>query len=63
VSEIIKRYLEERGRHELPEGWGYCPTCDRQVRLTKAGLVPGHYRRGEANHMGVPPCPARGVTP
>jgi hypothetical protein len=55
--------LRRKEPHRLPEGWIECPTCKRQLKLTNAGLVPGHYRRGESHHMGVDSCPTRGVKP
>ena len=63
MNESVRRYIEQQERHVLMEGWVYCPTCDRQLKLTNAGKIPGHYRKGESHHMGVEPCPTRGVKP
>ena len=55
--------LARKQPHQLLPGWALCPTCGRQVRLTTAGLLYGHYRKGESHHMGVEPCPTKGTAP
>ena len=63
MDETVRRYLAQTPKHTLLPGWAYCSTCDRQLALTKAGLIPIHYRRGESHDKGVPQCPTRSVTP